>query len=80
MAWLERLTGWPWNSPSKVREQCVTKAPRLHSLANGRSWLCVELETMKLRSTQGVLNAERTKNTSLFLTLLGGKSFGNDFA
>lgn len=48
MTWFERLTECSEDSPSRVREQLVMKEPRLHSLANGRRWLCGELETPTL--------------------------------
>lgn len=48
MTWFARLTGCSEDSPARVREQLVMEGSRLHSLANGRSWLCGELETPTL--------------------------------
>lgn len=53
MTWFETLVGFPESSPAQVRANITIDGPRLVSHANGRVFICGELETPSLAELRG---------------------------
>ena len=57
MTWFQDLTGVRENSPEEVRERLYVEGRRLHSRANGKSWVWGELETPTLAELRAGVRA-----------------------